>query len=199
MKYRCNDYNEDNIIYRECVFIDKNTFDIEVADDSIIDLDDVPEDKFICDILIAPLISKMNKKGYKTMFCCQGHLDEFKDEDGEVYRSCIPLYIMFEAGDNLDKYIDYLFKLPRQFDVRIDRRMTETYEKEIEVTYNNPEKICPENKRISIYSSLPYMYSDEIDDIDPDSISIEEFNNYNNKDLKHLTDWVNDLPDLIKI
>lgn len=53
-----------------CVFISKDTFDVFY---------DIPEgdsyqDYFEVDPLIAEGISNLNKKGYKTLICCQGHI-----------------------------------------------------------------------------------------------------------------------------
>ncbi len=67
-------------------YININTYDIlEVPEKD--DLDDY----FECDEFIAPIISLLNKKGYKTKFCCEGHLydDAFTSqfaplEDNEV-------------------------------------------------------------------------------------------------------------------
>lgn len=49
-------------------FINKNDFSILSFINDI-----MKEDYFECDDLIAPAISLLNKKGYKTMFCCSGH------------------------------------------------------------------------------------------------------------------------------
>ncbi len=46
------------------VFINKKTFEIK----------DVDENVFICDRYIAPSIAELNKKGYKTLFSCEGHI-----------------------------------------------------------------------------------------------------------------------------
>lgn len=50
-------------------YINKNDFEIVgyVADEKR------KENYFECDDLIAPSISLLNKKGYKTIFCCSGH------------------------------------------------------------------------------------------------------------------------------
>jgi len=78
----------------------------------------VEKDKFVeIDELIAPIISLLNKKGYKTKFCCSGHpytdyiLDpdegnvdncgEGWNEDQKEYFNNNPYitgYIMFEPG-----------------------------------------------------------------------------------------------------
>lgn len=50
-------------------YINKNDFSIVGYVDNYI----LAEDYFECDDLIAPAISLLNKKGYKTEFCCSGH------------------------------------------------------------------------------------------------------------------------------
>lgn len=52
-------------------YINKKDFSI-MADD-ITDLQGMEEDYFECDDIIAPTISLLNKKGYRTTFCCGGH------------------------------------------------------------------------------------------------------------------------------
>ena len=46
------------------VFINKKTFEIEDEDENV----------FICDRHIAPAVAELNKKGYKTLFSCEGHI-----------------------------------------------------------------------------------------------------------------------------
>ena len=50
-------------------YINKNDFSIVGYIDNYI----LADDYFECDDLIAPAISLLNKKGYKTEFCCSGH------------------------------------------------------------------------------------------------------------------------------
>ena len=50
-------------------FINKNDFSIV---NRVID-NKMENDYFECDDLIAPAISLLNRKGYKTLFCCSGH------------------------------------------------------------------------------------------------------------------------------
>ena len=50
-------------------FINKNDFSIV----SYVQDYKIAEDYFECDDLIAPAISLLNKKGYKTTYCCSGH------------------------------------------------------------------------------------------------------------------------------
>ena len=49
--------------------IDKKTFEVF----SEITIPEVEKRSFECDDLIAPVISVLNQKGYKTKFCCCGH------------------------------------------------------------------------------------------------------------------------------
>ena len=50
-------------------FIDSSTFEVY----SEVTTPKVEQRSFECDDLIAPIISLLNKKGYKTKFCCAGH------------------------------------------------------------------------------------------------------------------------------
>lgn len=49
--------------------IDRSTFEVY----SEVTTPEVEKRSFECDDLIAPVISLLNKKGYKTKFCCAGH------------------------------------------------------------------------------------------------------------------------------
>lgn len=59
---------------------------------------------FEVDELFAPIISLLNKKGYKTLFCCSGHIKSESDvlycEKYTKYHKSISIesYIMFEQG-----------------------------------------------------------------------------------------------------
>ena len=49
--------------------IDTRTFSIYAQ----VSVPEVESRSFECDELIAPVIELLNKKGYKTKFCCAGH------------------------------------------------------------------------------------------------------------------------------
>lgn len=49
------------------LYIDKETYDIVMNKKN-------DESYFECDDNMAPIISILNKKGYKTAYCCEGHI-----------------------------------------------------------------------------------------------------------------------------
>ena len=104
-------------------YININTFDILECP-----LKENIEDYFECDEFIAPIISLLNKKGYRTKFCCEGHLydDElvsehtFKDDNepnentilGYVHHermedSSESRYLVYTRYSNLSGYINF--------------------------------------------------------------------------------------------
>ena len=54
---------------------------------------------FETDELFAPIISILNKKGYKTKFCCSGHI---KPESDIIY---CPTYTKIHKNYDIDSYI----------------------------------------------------------------------------------------------
>ena len=70
-------------------FINKKDFSIISDYLPYNDLKPTPEDYFECDDMIAPTISLLNRKGYKTCFCCGGHPFPFID-NGVVDRELTP-------------------------------------------------------------------------------------------------------------
>ena len=86
------------------VYIDTKKFNIYYKVEDI----RIKSSLFEVDELIAPIISTLNKKGYKTSFCCSGHLTSVKEKHGSEIPndSC---YIMFE------KRYSILNELPKKF------------------------------------------------------------------------------------
>lgn len=64
---------------------------------SLIDIDRKTAKEF--DEEMIPIIIELNSKGYKTLFCCQGHIDECQCIDYD-YRMCT--YIAFAEKYNFD-------------------------------------------------------------------------------------------------
>jgi len=203
---------EDNVccnnggkLYRDCLLVNLKTFQIQDhldgfaydQKDLIISDEDIPEDCIVVDALMAPIILELNRKGYKTIYSCQGHFDKdiYDGEDGEKYSGVTSTYVIFEAGPHLDRYINNLLDIPRQFEVRIDNgELADNRSEELERTYG-VHRDKGSNKRIAIYSSMPYIYTDDME-IDYDKIDPEMFNKYNRSDLMMLAAWVGGLPDL---
>lgn len=84
-------------------YININTYDI-LEEPEKEELDDY----FECDEFIAPIISLLNKKGYRTKFCCEGHLYDAAmttqftpfDKNKEPNENNILGYVSHEKIDN---------------------------------------------------------------------------------------------------
>ena len=206
MKYFNGETTEENEkIYRDCMILNLSNLKLEDGpDDLIISEDNIAEDAIIVDTGIAEIVRDLNKKGYKTLFSCQGHLDKdiFKDKKGELHSGITSTYIMFEAGEFLNKYITHIFQLPIQFEVEIDDNICDTAAAILNKTYywNYRNTINSSKKRITIQSKMSFIFTDEEDGLsfDVDKLSVEKFNRYNTMDLRALAEWVNNLPDLTK-
>lgn len=84
---------------KQFCYIDKNDFKIT---------DEASPNSFKCDINIAPIVIILNKKGYITEYCCEGHY---------LKNGFIQTYILFSE----DKHKKNLIKhLPNGFKHRID-------------------------------------------------------------------------------
>lgn len=191
MKYDSGeDYGDVKKVYRDCVLVDKKYFSINANyPDEIIDINNPPKGYFVCDKLIAPIICRLNAKGYETLFSCQGHIDHIEGYD----RPSLNLpYVMFKVGKHFDRYYKYLFKLPKQFEVEISSDIDDV-EEAVKDTYfyHNIDKM--EDRRITIRSNAIYSYTDQYGD---NNLTDEIFNKFNNIDIADLMDWVEQLPDL---
>jgi hypothetical protein len=200
--YCCGNEEGENI-YRDCYLLNLKTFKLtDGPDDMIVSEDDIPKDTIIVDRAIAKTVRELNRKGYKTIYSCQGHFDKdiYKDDKGEYHSGISVPYVMFEAGEYLNKYIDHIFKIPRQFDIEICDRLSDTAEEELELSYGYNHKTDFSKKRIAIRSKMSYIYEDTEEGMcfDVDRLSVKKFNTYNAMDLIALAGWVHELPDLTK-
>jgi len=200
INYCCGDKEER--IFRNCLLLNLKTFEfIDGPDNIIVYEGNTFKDTIVVDVAIADIVRDLNRKGYKTLYSCQGHFDKdiFKDDNGEYHSSISAPYVMFEAGEFLDKYIDHIFRIPRRFEVEICDEAADTAEEEIELNYKS-NIVDYSKKRIVIRSKLSYVYTDTEEGIcfDADNLSVKRFNTYNAMDLIALTQWVDELPDLTK-
>lgn len=76
------------------IYIDKKTYLESIKS----------EDTFECDDLIAPIITILNKKGFTTEFCCEGHW-EWTDTEHISSMLDVP-YITFVVGFHLPNIPD---------------------------------------------------------------------------------------------
>lgn len=73
---------------------------------------------FQCDELMAPIIQELNLKGYKTVYCCSGHVcDDVYDEEDIGSLDSANCYIAFI--DPINTLIAKGFKLPKGFKFEI--------------------------------------------------------------------------------
>ena len=199
----CCEDKEEAKIYRNCLLLDLKTYElIDGPDDMIVSGVNIPKDCIIVDTGIAEIVRDLNKKGYKTIYSCQGHFDKdiFKDKQGEFHSGISAPYLMFEAGEFLNKYITHIFQLPTQFEVEIDDNIYDTADETMDKAYRNPRRVNSSKKRIVIRSKMLYVYEDTEEGLcfDVDTLTTKKFNTYNAMDLIALSKWVNELPDLSK-
>ena len=172
-------------IYRDCVFINKNNWDIideEEGKNTIIDIEkDVPKDCFIVDKKMANIVRDLNRKGYKTLYSCQGHYDR----DSETTFVLSNLYVTFELGDKYQYFLKNLVELPRAFHFEITHSF-EDVDDEIAMSFGfkDPNE---NNLMVGIYANSYY-----VDNIH----SVEEYNIFNRMELCYLQKWVDKLPNI---
>ena len=89
--------------------INKETFDIlesinfDALQEFKCEMDINSDDYFECDEGIAPIICLLNKKGYRTKYCCQGHLydcinaAEFKIDNVDEIQKGLPGVLSIET------------------------------------------------------------------------------------------------------
>jgi hypothetical protein len=201
-RYCCGD-EEGEIIYRNCLLLNLKTFELtDGPDDMIVSEDNIPEDTVIVDVAISEIVRNLNRKGYKTLYSCQGHLDKdiYKDNSGKYHSGTSVQYIMFEAGKFLNKYIDHIFRIPSQFYIEICDKLSDSIEEELKLSYGN-HRTDFSKKRITIKSKMSYAYHEDPKGgmcFDVDGLSVKKFNTYNTIDLMALAKWVDELPDLSK-
>ena len=194
MKYDSGeDYGDGKKWYRDCVLLDLNTLLIDAGnEDDIIDIDNLPPNTIICDEGIADIVYLLNRKGYKTIFSCEGHLDV--DVNEAHNNSATAMYVVFEVG-NIDRYYKHLFNLPRNFKFDVYNPIKD-FKEEVEEVYKKP-KFNEEphiNRMIAIYSNCAFFEMDEESIDSPELVKNYEF--YKMKDHFTLLRWVEGLPDL---
>lgn len=95
-------------------YIDSKKFDIYQ------DIDDkrIKASLFNVDEFIAPIISILNKKGYKTEYCCSGHYDEsIYDWGSTKHDNC---YIAFKTIKDFNNTIN----IPKDFILETNKNNT---------------------------------------------------------------------------
>lgn len=96
---------------------------------------------FECDELMAPIICILNRKGYKTKYCCSGHVNNDiynKDEVGLIVNnnSC---YIAFE--DDPKTLTDKRFVVPKGFKIEMPMNDVRVYDY-LDGSYIEPDWGC---------------------------------------------------------
>ena len=186
--------NKGNKIYRDCLFVNLKTMQIQdhpqgfVGDPKDLVISDykIPEGCIVVDALMAPVVLELSKKGYRTIYSCQGYFDKDVNE-GEKYGNIRSTSIIFEAP-RPERYMKNILNVPKQFEVKIESvGLPDIKNEAIEKIYgiHRDKKY---NKRISIYSLMPF-YSDG-------SIDQEMFDGYTKENIIALAAWVGELPDL---
>ena len=160
--------------------IDRNTFEVTIH------AEDHPK-VFICDKPIAPVVSILNKKGYKTVASCSGHyriefyeyldkdikyLDEYKEDDRIIIKKVKDkTFDYWQEVDRTHLYIlfdkDYYFTtLPLDFNVRKnDNRLTIDYTINYYDKNNNHKNISMVMREIEDICKLLEKWAEKLPDI----------------------------------
>ena len=194
-----------NKIYRDCLFVNLKLLQIQdhpdgfIGDlkdlkDLIISDKDIPANCIVVDALIAPIILELNKKGYKTIYSCQGHFDKdiCMKEGGKKHNCITSTYVIFEAPQP-ERYMEDLINPPLQFEVKIETvGLPDTRTEGLQRIYGVHRHKKYNKKRVSIYSLMPCS-DDELFEMNQ-----EVFDKYTRVNLTRLASWVVALPDLTK-
>ena len=199
--------NKGNKLYRDCLFVNLKTMQIQdhpdgfVGDpkDLVISYRQVPEGCILVDAFMAPIILELNKKGYRTIHSCQGYL--FKDvyKEGEEYTDILSTSIIFEAPQP-ERYMENIISLPLSFEAKIENTGLlglPTASQALQKIYGVKRYKEYNNKRVTIYSSTPNIYSSD-GKLDYDLIDQNVFEKYAQVNRMLLASWVISLPDLTK-
>lgn len=151
-------------------YINKNDF-------SIVDgvVDQYKDDYFECDDLIAPAISLLNKKGYKTLFCCSGHPYPYIHDEFSVN---YPIsgdgfdYLSIQSVDNISEELkacmddyDYDEDCPYKYYNIYKCHYRSSLYVLFADKYNFPS--IPENSRLEDGNSIYFdTFKDDINDFD---------------------------------
>ena len=194
--------NNGGIIYRDCLFVNLKTLQIQdhpddfVGDpkDLIISSKDIPEGCIVVDALIAPIILELNKKGYMTIYSCQGHMDKniCMEKGFKKYNHLTSTYVIFEAPQP-ERYMENLINPPHQFEVTIESAgRSDARTEALRKIYGVRRYKDYNNKSISIHAPIPYL----CDELNDDNLDQEVFDKYTEINLMMLASWVGKLPDL---
>ncbi|SFU89723.1 hypothetical protein [Butyrivibrio sp. M55] len=175
--------------------INKETFDIlesinfEALQEFKCEMDINPDDYFECDEEIAPIICLLNKKGYLTKYCCQGHLYDsinaavFKiDNIDEIYKGVPGVLSIDNAKDGK---VSVAFRQQVHYDLYIlfeDASVLPTPPEGFSLKGNTLESVLfPENIECNekYMQDKPYEYFEK-------KLSV----------FKVLYEWVQSLPNL---